>query len=276
MNKNGILESERKIDHGFVLGEVAGIMKEVVDEKFGITEEQRWELLAIKKEGNGGGMKDDRIFVRNKLARALLATYDLVDCQIEAGCPKNFEDTSKSEGLIIAERGVKANIEFGNFFLSINQRFGLSDEETCKLFDEIFGNRNFFKDLTGVRLEGFPRGVLAVAKTFLHLKNSLVGGSFRMANIEEDLHCGTDLVYESADKSEIFFYDIKSGGRKVEKIEVYNVLDDEELKMIDSKFHGKVADSHLLGLKKIIDFLVIKRKLNDGVKYNAYAVMVPT
>lgn len=136
----------------------------------------------------------DKAFVTAELLDATVATLKYID---------NEGDRWKL--------GANANREFIDFFLKIQRKFDLSEEDLGGIFDSIFSQENMRQEFRDIKEMHFPGGVWAVVRSVFTLQEKVKKegwgeGVFRVPTVDEDVDYGIDLIWtpKTGGKDKIF------------------------------------------------------------------------
>ncbi len=148
-------------------------------------------------------MTADQLYVTSQLLGAIGATMSFVET-----IGKDVKPREKGQKLTIDQAllAAEANRSFTEFFMNIQQRFDLNEENLEGIFNSIFSDSNLEQELEGAREKTFPGGIMAVIRSYMALreiaeKDNWPKGNFRLPSAEEDVYFGVDLIWESEDGS---------------------------------------------------------------------------
>lgn len=174
-------------------------------------------------------MTADQLFVTSQLLGAIGSTMSFVETIGKDEKPREKgEKLPIGQALLVAE----ANRSFTEFFMNIQQRFDLNEENLEGIFNSIFSDSNLEQELEGAREKTFPGGIMAVIRSYMALreiaeKDNWPKGNFRLPSAEEDVYFGVDLIWESDDGTVRKAFQIK-GSIDTERVEKEST-DDVEL-----------------------------------------------
>jgi hypothetical protein len=135
----------------------------------------------------------DELVTIKELYEAMIATYDYLEF-LDPAIERGKEEQDHSYLNEKAEKGAKANIAFGDFFIKMHQRFDLDDEAMDSLYKRIFGNYELRRDFGSKAADHFPTGVYAFLHAYLYLNRSKdENGKFTVPTVDEDRKHSIDL-----------------------------------------------------------------------------------
>jgi len=157
--------------------------------------------------------------------------------------------------------GAKANIEFLNFFIALNERLELSRLEQFEIFNLLFNKRSLSlaKELELVGNWQFPAGVWAGVKGYWHLKDTQPDFTLKTPqDVNEDVSWGVDLVGEKREGDrlvELRLYQIK--GRSREGVDVFDLSNQDDMIRLRQRMESLPAhdrEIHQAELDSIIEY----------------------